>query len=67
MWCAGGGASGRVGGLTWWVCEKGGVMSPGGGSPGRRGPGVSAAASVWAVGDRDVAASRVLCADAVGG
>ena len=33
----------------------------------RRGPGVSAAASVWAVGDRDVAASRVLCADAVGG
>ena len=28
---------------------------------------VSAAASVWAVGDRDVAASRVLCADAVGG
>ena len=29
--------------------------------------GVSAAASVWAVGDRDVAASRVLCADAVGG
>ena len=32
-----------------------------------RGPGVSAAANVWAVGDRDVAVRRVLFADAVGG
>ena len=41
MWCAGEGASGGVGGVPWWVCEGGGAMSPGGGSPGRRGPGVS--------------------------
>ena len=31
-------------------------MSPGGGSPGLRGPGVCAAATVWAVGDRVVVA-----------
>ena len=42
-------------------------MSPGLGSSGLRGPDVSAAASVWAVGDRDVAVRRVLFADAVGG
>ena len=36
-------------------------------SPPTRGPVVSAAASVWAVGDRDVAERRVLCADAVAG
>ena len=34
---------------------------------GLRGPGVSAAANVWAVGDSDVAVRRVLFADAVGG
>ena len=57
-------SSGGVDGLPWRMFDAGGVVSPGGGSPGLQGPGVSDAATVWAV---VVAARRVLCADAVGG
>ena len=42
-------------------------MSPMCGSSGLRGTGVSAAAGVWAAGDRDAAVRGVLFAGAVGG
>ena len=67
VWCAGGRASAGVSGLPWWECEGGSAVSPGWGSSGLRGSGVSVAANVWPVWDRDVAVRWVLFADAVGG
>ena len=60
-------ASGGVGGLPWWVCEGGSTICHPMRFVGTTGPGVSAAAGVWAAGDRDVAVRGVLFAGAVGG